>query len=248
LRSTNPPKPETVTLEAPLPDYQPQQTELTPEQRYVAHVLIENGYNVNRDKPTVIVVHKLNRKLTFYRGLTPLKTYPVVLGNDPFNDKLYQGDACTPEGVYRVRAKYPHPKWDSFIWLDYPNTQNWLKFGRAKKAGRIPTEADIGGQVGIHGTEDPSRNLTYDVSTEDAAGRRRLRRVAQQCKNFGQRVQKSVFECQVDDMEYERLTRVLVKIIHKEEDSLRIYGCRNPWKSTCGSTVGIRKWILASHW
>ena len=153
-------KPETVTLETPLLDYQPQQTELTPEQRYVAHVLIENGYNVNRDKPTVIVVHKLSRKLTFYRGLTPLKTYPVVLGNDPFNDKLYQGDACTPEGVYRVRAKYPHPKWDSFIWLDYPNTRNWLKFGRAKKAGRLPPEADIGGQVGIHGTEDPSRNLT----------------------------------------------------------------------------------------
>ena len=153
-------KPETVTLEAPLPDYQPQQTELTPEQRYVAHVLIENGYNVNRDKPTVIVVHKLSRKLTFYRGLTPLKTYPIVLGNDPFNDKLYQGDACTPEGVYRVRAKYPHAKWDSFIWLDYPNTQNWLKFARAKQSGRLPPDADIGGEVGIHGTEDLSRNLS----------------------------------------------------------------------------------------
>jgi CRISPR-associated protein Cas2 len=70
--------------------------------------------------------------------------------------------------------------------------------------------------------------VTYDVSTEDAAGRRRLRRVAQQCKNFGQRVQKSVFECQVDDMEYEQLTRALVKIIHKEEDSLRIYRLPEP--------------------
>jgi CRISPR-associated protein Cas2 len=70
--------------------------------------------------------------------------------------------------------------------------------------------------------------VAYDVSTEDAAGRRRLRRVAQQCTNFGQRVQKSVFECQVNDMEYERMVRSLVKIIHKEEDSLRIYRLMEP--------------------
>ncbi len=59
-----------------------------------------------------------------------------------------------------MRAKYPHSKWDAFIWLDYPNTQNWLKFARAKQAGRLPPDADIGGQVGIHGTEDPTRNLS----------------------------------------------------------------------------------------
>jgi CRISPR-associated protein Cas2 len=70
--------------------------------------------------------------------------------------------------------------------------------------------------------------VAYDVSTEDAAGRRRLRRVAQQCTNFGQRVQKSVFECQVNDMEYERMVRALVKIIHKEEDSLRVYRLMEP--------------------
>ena len=159
-------KPETATLDTPLPEYQEQQTELTPEQQYVAQVLKENGYDINRDKPTVIVVHKRSRKLTCYRGLTPLKTFPVVLGNDPYNDKLCQGDTCTPEGIYRVRAKYPHPKWDSFIWLDYPNTQNWLKFGRAKEAGRIPPEVDIGGQVGIHGTEDPYRNLAGENWTK----------------------------------------------------------------------------------
>jgi murein L,D-transpeptidase YafK len=153
-------RPDTATLETLPSDYQQPQTELTPEQKYLAQVLVKKGYNVDRDKPTVIVVHKLSRKLTCYRGLTPLKTYPVVLGNDPYNDKLCQGDACTPEGVYRVRAKYPHPQWDSFIWLDYPNTRNWLKFSKAKKAGRIPPEADIGGEVGIHGTPDPYRNIS----------------------------------------------------------------------------------------
>jgi murein L,D-transpeptidase YafK len=147
-----------AALDQPLPQYAPQQANLTPEQQYIESLLTKNGYNGNGAKPTVIVVHKLSRKLTFYQGITPLKTYPVVLGNDPYNDKLCQGDTCTPEGVYRVRAKYPHSKWDAFIWLDYPNTQNWLKFAQAKKAGRLPEDADIGGQVGIHGTEDPTRN------------------------------------------------------------------------------------------
>ncbi len=149
-----------IALDQPLPPYEPQQTNLTPEQKYLADLLAKNGYNGNGAKPTVIVVHKLTRKLTFYQGLTPLKTYSVVLGNDPYNDKLCQGDTCTPEGVYRIRAKYPHSKWDYFIWLDYPNNQNWRKFAQAKQAGRLPPDADIGGQVGIHGTEDPSRNLS----------------------------------------------------------------------------------------
>jgi len=155
-----------ATLDVPLDEYQQQQTNLTPEQRYIAQVLARKGYDSNRDKPTVIVVHKLSRKLTCYRGLTPIKTYPVVLGSDPYNDKLCQGDTCTPEGVYRVRAKYPHPKWDAFIWLDYPNTDNWLKFAQAKKVGRVSPEADIGGQIGIHGTEDPYRNITGENWTK----------------------------------------------------------------------------------
>jgi murein L,D-transpeptidase YafK len=157
---------DTAALEAPLPLYEPRQAQLTPEQKFVQELLDKNGFNGNINKPTVIVVHKLARKLTFYKGITPLKTYPIVLGNDPFNDKLCQGDTCTPEGVYRVLAKYPHHKWTAFIWLDYPNTQNWLKFGRAKTAGRLPGDADIGGQLGIHGTEDALKNLNGENWTK----------------------------------------------------------------------------------
>jgi len=151
-----------VALEQePQPQYQPQESHLTPEQRYVAELLNKNGYQKDAaGKPTVLVVHKLSRKLTLYQGITPLKSFPIVLGNDPYNDKLCQGDTCTPEGVYHIRAKYPHARWDKFIWLDYPNTQNWLKFSKAKQAGKLPPDADIGGQVGIHGTEDPGRNLS----------------------------------------------------------------------------------------
>ncbi len=68
--------------------------------------------------------------------------------------------------------------------------------------------------------------VTYDVNTETKAGRRRLFKVAQTCKNFGQRVQFSVFECRVDAAQYEDLTAQLKKIISPASDSLRIYKLR----------------------
>ena len=70
--------------------------------------------------------------------------------------------------------------------------------------------------------------VTYDVSTKSPAGERRLRRVALVCQDFGQRVQKSVFECSVDQAQYEDLTRRLVACIDKAEDSLRFYRLVEP--------------------
>lgn len=65
--------------------------------------------------------------------------------------------------------------------------------------------------------------VCYDVSTETQAGRRRLRRVAKVCEGTGQRVQKSVFECQVDLMQLETLERRLLSEIEPTQDSLRLY-------------------------
>jgi CRISPR-associated protein Cas2 len=65
--------------------------------------------------------------------------------------------------------------------------------------------------------------VTYDVSTVEASGRRRLRRVAQACEDYGTRVQKSVFECQVGQMEWARLRDRLLTEYKAEEDSLRFY-------------------------
>lgn len=65
--------------------------------------------------------------------------------------------------------------------------------------------------------------VTYDVSTESSAGRRRLRRVARVCVSTGQRVQKSVFECQVSEMQFEELERALLAEIDEAEDNLRFY-------------------------
>ncbi len=70
--------------------------------------------------------------------------------------------------------------------------------------------------------------VTYDVATESPGGRRRLRRVAQVCLAFGQRVQKSVFECSVTDMQLEQLQVRLLQCIDTGEDNLRIYRLLEP--------------------
>ena len=65
--------------------------------------------------------------------------------------------------------------------------------------------------------------ITYDVSTADSAGRKRLRRVAKQCVNYGVRVQNSVFECVLDPAQCRLLKQKLIETIDEETDSLRFY-------------------------
>ncbi len=72
--------------------------------------------------------------------------------------------------------------------------------------------------------------VSYDVSTIDSAGKRRLRKVAKECLNYGQRVQNSVFEVDVDYSTFLKLKDRLEKIIDSDKDSLRIYYLGNNWK------------------
>ncbi|WP_456386273.1 CRISPR-associated endonuclease Cas2 [Desulfolithobacter sp.] len=72
--------------------------------------------------------------------------------------------------------------------------------------------------------------VSYDVSTTDKAGRRRLRRVAKVCKNYGQRVQFSVFECLVDPAQWTVMRQQLIDVIDPETDSLRFYYLGSNWK------------------
>lgn len=65
--------------------------------------------------------------------------------------------------------------------------------------------------------------ITYDVSTSDTAGRRRLRRVARACQDHGLRVQYSVFECEIEPAQWAVLKARLVETIDPEVDSLRFY-------------------------
>lgn len=84
--------------------------------------------------------------------------------------------------------------------------------------------------------------VCYDVNTEDKEGRNRLVRVAKACKNFGQRVQYSVFECSVNDTEYERFRSKLVKIIDPDRDSLRIY-CLKGLRSDYIESYGLDRYV-----
>jgi len=70
--------------------------------------------------------------------------------------------------------------------------------------------------------------VAYDVQTTDTKGQRRLRKVALACQAYGQRVQNSVFECTVNDTQFEQLVHRLTSIIDQDEDNLRIYHLREP--------------------
>ena len=72
--------------------------------------------------------------------------------------------------------------------------------------------------------------ITYDVSTETNGGKRRLRRVARACRDFGQRVQYSVFECEVEPAQWVALRARLLKEIDASCDSLRFYQLGANWK------------------
>ncbi len=72
--------------------------------------------------------------------------------------------------------------------------------------------------------------ITYDVSTIDPSGRRRLARTAKACLNYGQRAQNSVFECQVDPAEFAELKKRLLEIIDVNQDSLRFYFLGKNWR------------------
>ena len=73
--------------------------------------------------------------------------------------------------------------------------------------------------------------ITYDVNTETAAGKKRLRQVAKQCVNYGRRVQNSVFECILDNAQCVMLKAKIKDIIDEEVDSLRFYYLGNQYKT-----------------
>ena len=72
--------------------------------------------------------------------------------------------------------------------------------------------------------------ITYDVNTGDVGGRKRLRKVANECRDYGQRVQNSVFECVLDAAQYRMVKHRLEGLINPEKDSLRFYYLGNQYE------------------
>ena len=88
--------------------------------------------------------------------------------------------------------------------------------------------------------------ITYDVNTETAAGRTRLRKVAKQCVNYGRRVQNSVFECIVDNAQCIMLKAILTDIIDEQTDSLRFYYLGNRYQTKV-EHIGVDRGIAADQ-
>ena len=81
--------------------------------------------------------------------------------------------------------------------------------------------------------------ITYDVETTSEPGKKRLRKVARHCMNFGQRVQNSVFECLVDPAQFAELKFRLKNLIDVEKDSIRFYFLGSNWKNKV-EQIGVR--------
>ncbi len=84
--------------------------------------------------------------------------------------------------------------------------------------------------------------VAYDIATESPTGRRRLRKVAQLCLNYGQRVQYSVFECRVSEIELHKLKTALLDVIIPREDNVRIYRLSGP-HDDCVWSKGINRYV-----
>ena len=88
--------------------------------------------------------------------------------------------------------------------------------------------------------------ITYDVNTETASGKKRLRKVAKQCENYGRRVQNSVFECILDQAQRIMLKQSLVDIIDENVDSLRFYYLGNKYQTKV-EHVGVERGIAVDQ-
>jgi len=93
-----------------------------------------------------------------------IKSYPCVFGESPIEDKRMQGDMRTPEGQFRITDIRRHEIWGFFMELDYPNHHSWNKHKEAKVYHSIPENADIGGDIGIHGLVE---GLEYYIDSKN---------------------------------------------------------------------------------
>lgn len=111
-----------------------------------------NLTNVNKDTYSVYII-KSEYELKVYDSTGEwIASYPVVFGSKDLGDKMMKGDKKTPEGIFHIVGKRKHEKWNRFMSIDYPNETSFEKFRQRKADGLVPQNAQIGGEIGIHGT------------------------------------------------------------------------------------------------
>lgn len=117
------------------------------------HTSNQRGYYIVIDKSEYVL--KVFDRKGWYA------TYPCVFGSDDMRDKYMQGDKRTPEGHFKVAYKTNAGKWAYELMLDYPNQESYRKFRLRKMKGMVPSRANIGGGIAIHGTR-PQEEWTVD--------------------------------------------------------------------------------------
>ncbi len=117
-----------------------------PISQLIPGTINKSGFSVLVQKSSYTLFLKYHGRL--------IKSYPCVFGPDPIEDKRMQGDNRTPEGHFYINEIVQHDLWGYFIGIDYPNESSWNKHNTAKAYAVIPSEASIGGDIGIHGVVD----------------------------------------------------------------------------------------------
>lgn len=110
-----------------------------------------NPDTLNHDS-LMVLVDKTNYLVAILYKRKRIRQYRAVFGPDRMKDKMMEGDRCTPEGWFKIVSKKEHGSWQKFLLIDYPNQESYTKFNERKQNGTIPSGAQIGGAVGIHGT------------------------------------------------------------------------------------------------
>jgi L,D-peptidoglycan transpeptidase YkuD (ErfK/YbiS/YcfS/YnhG family) len=106
----------------------------------------------SREKGSLaLVISKLERRLTVYKGGRVYRSYPVGLGFNGLSTKLHSGDNATPEGRYHIIQKIAASQYYRALLIDYPNEDDRRRFAREKDLGAIPVTIGIGGDIEIHG-------------------------------------------------------------------------------------------------
>jgi len=112
------------------------------------------------DQVDMIIVDKASRRLVLYQYGEPVSSYPVVIGRNP-GRKRFEGDRRTPSGLYQITGKRPHPKYDRFLAIDYPNERDLVEYRAtlSRNSGSSPgRHVGPGGMVGIHGSDSEILN------------------------------------------------------------------------------------------
>jgi lipoprotein-anchoring transpeptidase ErfK/SrfK len=115
-----------------------------------------------REGRVAIVVFKESHRLTVFHRGAAVATYDIDLGFNWTADKLHEGDGATPEGRYRVAARLGRKAsiYYKALLLDYPNAADRAEFSQARRSGRLPAGARIGGLIEIHGGGGRSQDWT----------------------------------------------------------------------------------------